>query len=565
MALEKYDFGGWATRNDILCADGRTIRRNAFKDNDGQVVPLVWNHQHQSVTDVLGHALLENRDEGVYAYCSFNSSPEGQDAKLKVMHGDLTSLSIYANKLKQKGGDVLHGIIREVSLVHAGANDGAVIDQILAHGADGEYEYVEDEAIIYTGEEIEINHSAESAEEEAAGEEPQKGKEEMAEEKTIKDIFDTLNDEQKNAVYAIIGEIAGGDDEDDEEGEEMKHNVFDEDDMYADDTLIHDGLNVIMNDIKRFGSLKDSYLEHAAEYGIDNIDFIQDEDRNINARPDWINLNPIGWVTVTKNGVHHTPFAKVRMIHADITEDAARAKGYLKGNRKTDQVIKLLRRSVGPCTLYAKQSFDRDDIVDLEFDAVPWIKDEMLLKLDEEEARAILFGDGRQAADPDKVDDSCVIPIMFDDDLYTIKYEVDPAQGESVEEALIDGCMKALDDYEGSGNTIAYLEQKQVTRMRLLKDQFGHRLYKNDEELASAMGVGKIVRVPASIMPNGHYGLVVDLSDYNIGDKDAGKRKGFFDDFDIDYNKYKYLTEERISGALIRPHSAIALKVKTNG
>lgn len=598
---KKFDFSGWATKNDLRCSDGRVIRTDAFKDNDGETVPLVWNHQHNDNFNVLGHALLENRAEGVYAYCSFNDSEAGQNAKMLVEHGDVNALSIYANQLKQHGKDVIHGAIREVSLVLAGANPGAFIDNVvLAHSG----LETEEEAIIYTGEEFDFYHSAlnkdeedeedediddEDIEDEEDSEDSEEDDEDDEEEKdekmvekkrgcikhsdleendktaggkTVKDVLDTMNDEQKLVVSALVAkalEEAKGsneENEDSEGGKEMKHNVFENE---ANDTLMHDGLNTIMAEGKRYGSLKESYLAHAAEYGIENIEFLNPEDHDIYDRPQFINIQPSGWVQEVIGKVHNTPFAKVRMMFADITEDEARAKGYIKGKYKKEEVFKLLKRSVAPTTIYKKQKFDRDDLLDADFDVVPWIKEEMNLKLDEEKARAYLFGDGRSAADEDKVDEGCIIPVVSDEDLYTIKVTVTPGQDESVEHAIITSAVLAQDDYQGSGNTTAFIEAKQVSRMLLMEDKFGHRLYKDVTELAGAMGVSKVTKVPAGVIPANMYGVIVDLSDYNVGMKNAGQ-KNFFDDFDIDYNQNKYLLETRQSGALTRPYSAIVLK-----
>ncbi len=600
-----YDFTGWATRNDLKCSDGRTIRRNAFKDNDGQVVPMVWNHQHNDPLNVLGHALLKNKDEGVYAYCTFNDTEAGKGAKELVKHGDVTALSIYANQLKQNGGDVIHGVIREVSLVLAGANPGALIDSVLVHG-----EYSDDEAVIYTDSEIDLYHSDEEDDdkkkkkkEDTAEEEPKeetevktedkteensdgdkkvivkqetkevkeikaepKEEKEMAEsEKTVKDVFDTFTDEQKTVVYALIGQAiedakgkANDDEDDEEEDSKMKHNVFEYDDV-NNDALMHDGLNVVLKDAKKFGTLRESYLEHAAEYGIENIDFINTDEKNIYDRPQFIDNKPNDWVSIVVNGVHNTPFANVRMLFADITEDEARAKGYIKGKYKKDEVFKLLKRSVTPTTIYKKQRFDKNDLVDADFDVLPWIKQEMSIKFDEEKARAYLFGDGRSTADEDKVDESHIIPVVADEDLFSIKKTVTPAQNETLEHALIKAAMLAQDEYQGSGNTTAFFESRYVTQMMLMEDQIGHRIYKTEAELAGALGVSKVVKVPRGIIPAGVYGVIVDLKDYNVGMKDAGKT-GFFDDFDIDYNQQKYLMETRQSGALTKPYSAIVLK-----
>ena len=559
--MKKYDFSGWATRNGLKCSDGRTIMKDAFIENDGKTVPLVWNHQHNDPSNVLGHALLENRNEGVYAYCNFNDTESGAIAKALVQHGDIVSLSIYANQLKQNGSDVMHGVIREVSLVHAGANPGAFIDDVVSHSdrEDG------GSAVIYTGDELELFHAEEKKEESKPEEkkepEPEKETEKMAEDsgKTIGDVVDTMNEEQKKVLYALVGlaleKKNGGSDEGDED---VKHNLFDG--GYQDnDVLVHDAMNEIMRDAKSYGSLKESYLAHAAEYGIENIDFINTEEKDIYDRPQWINNEPTDWVSVVIGGVHHTPFEKVRMQFADITADEARAKGYIKGKYKKEEVFKLLKRVVSGTMIYKKQKFDRQDIIDADFDIIPWVKAEMNVKFDEEKARAYLFGDGRDSADEDKVDETKIIPIVSDEDLFTIKKVVTPEQNESVEHAIITAAVLAQDDYQGSGKITGFFEQKQVSKMLLMEDQFGHRLYKTIGELATAMGIDRIVKVPAGICPENFYGVLVDLRDYNVGQKNAGK-KSFFDDFDIDYNQMKYLMEEQQSGALTRPYSAIVLK-----
>lgn len=566
-----YDFSGWATKNGLKCSDGRTIMQDAFKDNDGQRVPLVWNHQHNEASNVLGHADLENRPEGVYAYCSFNDSEAGQNAKLLVKHGDIKALSIYANQLKQRGTEVFHGAIREVSLVLAGANPGASIDNICIAHSDGYFEDLEDEAVIYTGlsfelahsEDNNVEHSEDNIVEHSEKEETKKEKEVMAnEEKTVKEVFDTLNEDQKTVVYAMIGqamEDAAGNSEGG--NEEMKHNLFDNDN-YDSDTLIHDGLNVIIADGKRCGSLKESYLEHAAEYGIDNIDWLFPDAKNISdGAPSFIKRNPDAWVDIVMNGVHHTPFSRIKMMFADLREDDARAKGYAqKGKLKKEEVFGLLKRTVEPTTIYKKQKLDRDDIIDItDFDVVSWLKGEMRMMLDEEIARAIIFGDGRSASSEDKIDASKIIPIISDASLYTINSEVTPASGESLGHALINAAVKAQDTYEGSGNLTLFVANSTVTDMLLLEDTQGHRMYKDMNELALAMSVNKIVKVPASIVPAGIYGVMVDLKDYNIG-ADKGGAVNMFDDFDIDYNQQKYLIETRCSGALTKPFSAIVLK-----
>lgn len=562
-----YDFSGWATKNDLKCSDGRTIRHNAFKDCDGVEVPLVWNHSHGEPENVLGHALLKNMDEGVYCYGTFNDTSSGQVAKVLVQHGDIKALSIYANQLKQIASDVVHGVIREVSLVHAGANPGAYIDTVIAHSDD-----TDEEAIIYTGEPLSLFHADEKSDcNKDEKEQPQEKKdgeksdEKKSDDKTVEEIVNGMSEEEQNVLYALLGQALGESGKDDskkenensKEDKEMKHNAFDNDNK--DNALMHDGLNTILKEAKRYGSLKESFLAHAATYGIENIEFLQPEAQNIYDKPQFINNQPSDWVSKVINGVHNTPFAKVQMMFADITEDEARAKGYIKGKLKKEEVFRLLKRSVTPTTIYKKQKFDRDDLVDAEFDIVPWIRQEMELKLDEEKARAYIFGDGRPSSDEDKINEANIIPVIADSDLFTIKVEVTPKSGESLEHAIITNAVLAQDDYQGSGNTTAFVEAKQVSKMLLMEDQFGHRLYKDMKELASAMGVGEVVKVPAGVCPADFYGVILDLRDYNVGMKNGGK-KTMFDDFDIDYNQQKYLLETRQSGALTRPYSAIVLK-----
>ena len=555
--MSKYDFSGWATKNNLRCSDGRVIMKDAFIENDGKTVPLVWNHKHNDPEDVLGHALLENRDEGVYAYCSFNDTRSGAMAKALVQHGDIASLSIYANNLKQNGSNVMHGMIREVSLVLAGANPGASIDSVsISHGEGAS----EDEGIIYTGESIELYHADEETKEESKEDNTDKKEtKDMAEEaKTISDVLDTFNEEQEKVLYALVGMALEEGDKENKGEETVKHNLFEGESQATDEVLVHDAMNEIMKDAKNHGSLKESYLAHAADYGIENIDFINTEEKDIYDRPQFINNQPTDWVSVVIGGVHHTPFARVRMQFADITADEARAKGYIKGKYKKEEVFKLLKRSVNPTMIYKKQKFDRQDIIDADFDIVPWVKAEMNIKFDEEKARAYLFGDGRDNSDDDKVREDCIIPIVSDEDLFTIKKTVTPEQGESTEHAIITAAVLAQDDYQGSGNITGFFEAKQVSKMLLMEDQFGHRLYKTINELATAMGISRIVKVPAGVCPANFYGVLVDLRDYNIGQKNAGK-KSFFDDFDINYNQNIYLMEEQQSGALTRPYSAIVL------
>lgn len=555
---ERFDFGGWATRNNLRCADGRTILKDAFIDNDGDTVPLVWNHQHNDPDNVLGHALLKNRDEGVYAYCVFNDTASGQQAKALVKNGDVSSLSIYANQLKQQGGNVLHGAIREVSLVLAGANPGAYIDSIMMHGEDSE-----DEAIIYTGEEglspdEVVSHSDQEKTE--VTEVKKEEEPEVAKEKTVQDVFDELTEEQKTVVYALIGQALedAGKTEKVEQEEDMKHNVFDENlETPNDDVLSHSEEMAIFADGKRYGSLKESVLQH----GITNIDYLFPDNKELNATPGFIGLNPSGWVNVVMNGVHHTPFSRIKMTFADITVDDARARGYVKGNQKVSEVFALLKRVVNPTTVYKKQDLDRDDVVDItDFDVVAWLKREMRTKLDEEIARAIVFGDGRDGTSNDKISESCIIPIVADtsNNLYAMSVTVTAGANETAEHAFIRTAVKSMDDYEGSGNTTLFAANSTVSDLLLMEDADGHRMYKNLNDLALAIGVERIVKVPAAVVPTNVLGVIVDLNDYNVG-ADKGGAVNMFDDFDIDYNKQKYLIETRCSGALIKPHSAVVL------
>ena len=553
--MEKYDFSGWATKNNLLCSDGRTILKDAFKHNDGQTVPLVWNHQHNEPNNVLGHALLENRDEGVYAYCTFNDTESGQEAKKLVQHKDVCALSIYANQLKQQGMNVVHGAIREVSLVLAGANPGAFIDSVIAHGEESN-----EEAVIFTGEDIVIEHADNKCETEESKMDNKEKKPDG--EKTVGEVFETFTDEQKNVVYAMIGqalEDAGVSDEENEEENDMKHNVFDND-QKNENVLSHDAMNTIIADGKRFGSLKESFIQHAAEYGIENIDWLFPEAKNLNNPPAFIDRQPNGWVKIVMNGVHHTPFSRVKSMFADITADEARARGYAKGNLKMEEVIKLLKRTTDPTTVYKKQKLDRDDVIDItDFDVVSWLKAEMRTMLDEELARAYVFGDNRSAVSADKIDETRIRPIISDADLFTIKKTVTPGENETLGHAIIRTVVKAQDEYRGSGDLTFFTKAGVVSDMLLLEDAQGHRLYKDINELALACGVNRIVKVPDSIVPTGYHGVIVDLNDYNVG-ADKGGSINMFDDFDIDYNQQKYLIETRCSGALTKPYSAIALK-----
>ena len=562
----KYDFSGWATKNDLRCADGRTIRRNAFLDNDGQKVPLVWSHQHDEPTNVLGHAILENRDDGVYAYCTFNNTEMAKSAKELVRHGDINALSIYANKLKQNGGDVVHGVIKEVSLVIAGANPGALIDNLtMEHGEESETDaIIYNDAIYLDFSDEFFEHSDDKKEEDK---EMPDTKDKKKDDQTIQDVIDSMNEDQKKVLYYLVSKLIkekNGEDKKDDEGEkkDMKHNVFESDNR--EDALMHAELEAaVIGDAKRYGSLKESFLVHADEYGITNIDYLFPDAKAVTEKPGFIKRNPDAWVSVVMNGTHHTPFSRIKMLFADLTEDEARAKGYVKGALKKEEVFSLLKRVVEPTMVYKKQKLDRSDIVDItDFDVVAWLKGEMRLMLDEEIARAILFGDGRSASSPDKISATNIIPICSDAELYTISKEVIQATGETFAHAFIRSAVEGQDAYEGSGNTALYAANTTITQLLLLEDGDGRRMYKDLAELALALNVNKIVKVPASIVPDGIYGIIVDLNDYNVG-ADKGGSVNLFDDFDIDYNRQKYLIETRCSGALTKPYSAVCLKAAT--
>ena len=563
-----YDFCGWATKNDIKCSDGRVIRRDAFKHCDGQRVPLVWNHQHTDPEDVLGWAELENRPEGVYAYGSFNGTNGGQQAKALVEHGDVTSLSIYANQLQQAGCDVVHGTIREVSLVLAGANRGARIEAVLEH-SDNEYDTTDD-AVMYFDEKISLKHSDDASTSENAKEDDNMAGNEPTKEKTIKDVVDTMTEEQKNVMYAIVAaalEDANKDDEEDEGDENMKHNVFEND--TEESTLSHADMKVMVDDMRRYGSLKDSVMAHADEYGITQIDYLFPDEKSLNTPPEFIKRE-MGWVPKVMNSVHHTPFSRIKSIFADITEDEARAKGYIKGNLKKEEVFSLLKRTTTPTTIYKKQKMDRDDIVDItDFDVISWLKTEMRMMLDEEIARAILLGDGRLASSDDKINEQNIRPIIKDADLYTVKKKVNFKTGATDSEkakAFIRAVIKSRKDYKGSGEPTLYTTEDWLTEMLLIEDGMGRVIYDSIDKLKNAMRVKDIVTVPVMEGVKGPndldlMGVVVNLTDYNVG-ADKGGSINMFDDFDIDYNQQKYLIETRCSGALIKPYSAITFELE---
>ena len=586
----KYDFSGYVTKNDLKCSDGRTIRKNAFKDCDGLVVPLVWQHQHNDPINVLGHCLLENRDDGVYGYGTCNDTESGRQAKALVQNGDITHMSIYANQLKQDHGNVLHGMIREVSLVLAGANPGALIDfPILAHSG----EELEDEAIIYLEDDdvIALHHADEETkkkpeeEEEMAEDKKPEKEEEQKKGETVQDVFNTLNEKQKKVVYYMIGQALqdkkDAEDEDDEdEGEEMKHNVFDNEQEYAP-VLSHADMETIFRDAKKLGSLKDAVEYHAEEgvlahammpistdgmvgpsqatasqdYGVRDLDMLFPEYKSLNNPPEWIKRDT-SWVSIVMNGVHHTPFSRIKSQFANITEDDARARGYMKGKQKKEEVFTLLKRTTDPQTVYKKQKLDKDDITDItDFDVVAWIKAEMRVQLDEELARAYLIGDGRANDSDDKIKEDHIRPIAKDVDLFNISV---------MAKMFIDEVIRNRKFYKGSGNPTMFTTADMLTEMLLLEDGIGHKLYKSVGELATALRVSNIVEVEVmegqKINGNDLAAIIVNLSDYNVG-ADKGGAIDLFDDFDIDYNQYKYLIETRCSGALIKPFSAMTVTV----
>ena len=587
----KYDFSGWATKNDLLCSDGRTIRRDAFKDNDGKVVPLVWNHDHTDPSNVLGHALLKNVSDGVYAYGSFNSNPKAIEAATLLAHGDIKALSIWANKLQQRGGDVLHGDIKEVSLVLAGANPAAIIDSVMVHGEESD-----EEAIIYTGESIchssgELKDEFEETEETVEhADDKSDDPEKSDDDETVADIFETLSEKQKNAVYALIGEIIsknkGKENEDNkEEDSVMKHNVFEQQNGdQQENVLCHADVKAAFDDAKRYGSLKDSFVAHGlkevtymahadGDYGIKNIDYLFPEARNINNTIDFIKRED-SWVRDFMSRVHRSPFSRIKSIHANITEDEARAKGYIKGNMKKEEVFTLLKRSTTPTTVYKKQKLDRDDVLDItDLDTVALVKGEMRGMLDEEIARAALVGDGRSASDDDKINEVNIRPIWTDADLYSIKVPIAVAAGDDENKKatnFIRAAIKSRKNFRGSGTPVLYTTEDMLSDMLLLTDTTGRDIYDTVEKLCKKLRVSEIITVPVmegltrqvESKTRTLAGIIVNLQDYNIG-ADKGGSINMFEDFDIDYNQMKYLIETRCSGALTKPYSAMVLEFET--
>lgn len=613
--VKNYDFSGWATKADLLCSDGRVISKNAFEHCDGMKVPLVWNHQHNRPEEVLGHAILENRPEGVYAYGSFNDTESGQHAKLCVQHGDINQLSIYANKLKHLGNNVIHGVIREVSLVHAGANPGAFIDSVIMHGDDS-YE----EGNIYTGEDFDYVAPIIHADNEKKGEKEVADKtnntkveneteesiedvlktfdekqmkvlhilvgqaiadtktekeevkhsddEDFDEEETIEDIYNKFTEKQKKAVHALVG-MALEEKENDQNGgnEDMKHNVFDQEtDMK--DVLSHSEMTAIIEDAKRCGSLKEAVLAH----GIEDIDILFPDARTMKAEPDFIKRND-DWVAKVLNGVHHSPFSRIKTVFADITAAQARAKGYQKGNLKIEEVFKLLKRVTNPTTVYKKQALDRDDVLDItDFNIFPWLKGEVRMMLNEELARAYLVGDGRDPVEEanDKIDEECIRPIWKMEDLFTVKVAVETAADTTNEDkakAFIKACIKSRKEYKGSGNPDMFMSEDMLTDCLLIEDKNGRVIYDTVAKLAATLRVREIIPVPimegltrdVEGVTHELAAIYVNLKDYNVG-TDKGGEINFFDDFDIDYNKHKYLMETRCSGTLVKPYSAVAIE-----
>lgn len=580
------DFKGWATKNNCRCSDGLTIRRDAFKGSDGKKVPLIFNHDHSDINNVIGHALLQNRPEGVYAYGYFNETKNGKIAKILVQSGDLDSMSICANEIKKVGSDVVHGMIREVSLVFAGANPEAFIEEVISHSADPD----DQEIVAYFNDPIEISHAdnagADSKKEDnsvASEEIKQAASEENNSEETVSDVFNTLSDKQKDAVYAIMSELTNDEDtktdsetkveqSNDMEGKDtVKYNVFDKASGKEETTLVHSQVLIdTLKDAKRLGSLKESAIQH----GIQNLEVMFPDHKSITATPTQITRD-MEWVSIVMSGVHHTAFARIKSIFADLTEDDARAKGYIKGKYKKEQVFGLLKRTTDPTTVYKKQKMDRDDLVDADFDVVAMLRSEMRMMLNEELARAFLFGDGRLQSSDDKINELCIRPVWTDEDLFTIKYPFTVEQQATDDDkarAFIKAAIKARKDYKGSGNPVLFTTEENLTNMLLLTDSTGRDIYTDEAQLARKLRVSRIVTVPVmeglkrQVGSKTHelYGLILNMRDYNVG-ADKGGAVTMFDDFDIDYNAQKYLIETRCSGALTVPYSAIAVELQTNG
>ena len=588
----EFDFSGYATRADVKCSDGRTIKPNAFKSDDGKQVPLCWQHGHSDVNNVLGHAVLENRPDGVYAYCKFNETINGQNAKALVWHKDVTSLSIYANNLVERGKDVVHGVIREVSLVLAGANSGALIDNvIMAH--DGFEETLDDEAVIFSGEEIDVLEHAEDTEEDEVEPDVEDQPEVQhadtdTETRTYADIYEDMTDEEKGLVQYILSQFPdddSSDDEDDsaehgntdgevlgtsdstittndanqaEEGNNMKHNIFEAAETTGPQiSLSHSDIKGIVEDARKIGSLKDAVEKYALQHGIENIDLLFPDAKAITNTPDFVKRQT-EWVNDVMSGTRHTPFSRIKSMTADLTVEEARAKGYVKGNMKREEFFALAKRTTTPQTVYKKQKLDRDDIIDItDFDVVTWLKAEMRLMLNEEIARAILIGDGRSNADDDKIKEENIRPIATDAELYVTTVYAKVTDNDATD--IVDSLVRYRRHYKGSGNPTFFTSEDVLASLLLSKDTIGRRLYSSVTDLAAALRVNKIVAVEVFDVETDLLGIMVNLNDYVVG-SDKGGAISLFDDFDIDYNQYKYLIETRLSGALVRPKSAVVVR-----
>lgn len=585
-----YDCSGWATKANVRCYDGLVIAQDAFKECSGKVVPMVYNHDHANVDNVIGHCLLENRPGGVYCYAKFNDTDTGKTARQCVESGDLSAFSIFANGLKKVGSTVKHGFIREVSLVLAGCNPGALIDEVVKHSADEDYEggeafiYNEDGLSLTHGMDPEGNpledltHSADSGDavtdDKVTQEEAKMADEKnMNKEETVEDVFNTLTEKQKNVVYAIIGSVMPSEKDDDgEEDDTVKQNVFDKDTNAT--VLKHsiDEINNVVKTAKSHGTMKAAFEDAGMDsdelaHSIDNIDWLFPEDHLLDTTPRIID-KPDDWVSVVMGAVHHIPFSRFKSMFADLTEEDARAKGYFKGNFKKEEVFGLLRRSTSPTTVYKKQKLDRDDVIDItSFDVVAWLKQEMRLKLNRELALAYLLGDGRLAASEDKIDENCIRPVFNDSDLFTIKVQCKTTGLTTVEDkykALIKQILRSRKEYRGSGTPTLFTTEDALTEMLLLEDGIGHPLYADEAALARKLRVKNIVTIPEMEGRKGAKGgdlvcLIVNLADYTVG-ADKGGAVSMFDDFDIDFNAQKYLIETRCSGALTTPFSAMAVE-----
>lgn len=584
----KYDFGGYATKNDVRCSDGRIIKQNAFEGQNGSKIPLVYQHDHDDPMNVIGHGILENRPDGVYLYGTFNDTERGKHMKACVAHGDVDSLSIWANQLQEVGKNVIHGVIREVSLVLSGANPGAVIDNpVIVHGDVEDIIY--DEAIIYPGFQIESDVDTDSSLSHAEDDTTKPNDSKSVDDETVQDVYDSMTDKQKQVVAYMVGEAlsAGAETSEDDseeakhsdmEDDEMKNNVFDQNAMNdnVSKVLSHDAMKAIFDDAKKSNSLRDVVIAHAATYGIDNIDVLFPDAKTVNSQPELIKRRT-EWVNAVISGARHTPFSRIRSTQVDITADEARARGYIKGKKKVDEVIKAMKRVTTPQTIYKKQKLDRDDIIDItDFDVVAFLRGEMRLMLDEELARAALIGDGRSVSDDSHISEDHIRPIYTDDDLYTIRYQL---ASTATEADKIDAFTYAMLDYEGSGMPVAFMAPMTRAKMLLQKKTDGQRLYANETELTTALGVSRIIPVPlftnvsrsvtsgegasATTKTYDLVALIVNMSDYTFG-ADRGGEVNTFDDFDIDYNQTKYLIETRCSGALIKPKSAVVIEIEAS-